>query len=51
MDADAAGWGIEIYQPCAVEMTEYVVQDDNEVAFQCCVHSAEADEDHYISKG
>ena len=27
------------------------VQDNNEVAFQCCVHSAEVDEDHYISKG
>jgi len=40
------------YQTCAVEMPEYyVVQDDNEVAFQCCVHSAEADEDHYIRKG
>ena len=40
------------YQTCSVEMPEYyVVQDDNEVAFQCCVHSAEADEDHYIRKG
>ncbi len=41
------------YQTCAVEMPEYyVVQDDNEGAFPCCVHSsAEADEDHYISKG
>ena len=27
----------------------YVVQDNNEDAFQCCVHRAEADEDRYIS--